>query len=190
MRGRPGGLAEWSNAPDLKSGVPSRVPWVRILHPPFSSGPELWLRAVFVSCLRAFGALGAQPGDDVDQAALGGDPEGASEPLRVPVDGGALGGLGFAVVEPPEADGELEIEEVRVLSAQRALPSGLRACPSGTRLALGRWGQRSEGRVSGPGVRAFFRAVAVLRLCSERGRWVCREDCHDFRLLLRVRRSL
>lgn len=30
-----GGLAEWSNAPDLKSGVPERGPGVRIPYPPY-----------------------------------------------------------------------------------------------------------------------------------------------------------
>jgi hypothetical protein len=32
----PGGVAEWSNAPDLKSGMPARASWVRIPPPPFS----------------------------------------------------------------------------------------------------------------------------------------------------------
>ena len=48
-----GGVAEWSIVPDSKSGVPERVPWVRIPPPPpFSAGE-----------LRCFHPLSPTPGD-------------------------------------------------------------------------------------------------------------------------------
>jgi hypothetical protein len=37
VEGQPGGVAEWLNAPVLKTGRPARVSWVRIPPPPLHS---------------------------------------------------------------------------------------------------------------------------------------------------------
>lgn len=50
-KSRPGGVAEWSNAPVLKTGVRESVPWVRIPPPP----PLIFLKSLSRSgCRRIF----------------------------------------------------------------------------------------------------------------------------------------